>query len=779
MLDYNLGVLNDKEFENLSKDLLENEWNLKLQSFSRGRDKGIDLRFSQNVENKIIVQCKHYWNSEFSDLRNSMKLERVKLSKLAVKPKRYILITSMRLSVGQVDELTELLKPFISSSNDVYSFDRVNSLIQKFHAIETKYYKLWLSSTTILKRILNNAIEGRSEFYEKKILRRVSLYVPTMDYEKAVKKLKKERFIIITGDPGIGKTTISYLLICELLAKRYQLIYVSDKINEAEQLFSIDPKKKQVFFFDDFLGANLHAITNPKNTESSILNLIERIKTEKNKLLIFTTRTTILRQAEFAYEKLNRSKVSEIAKYEIQLSSYSRLDKAKILYNHLYHSDIHISKKRSISRNENYLKIIDHKNYSPRLIEFITDQKNYRPEDNKNYVKFILSALNNPQEIWRGAYESQLSDNERFLLTTLFSLGGYKINSNILEEAFNERINYEIKFSGHIRVNNSFNNALKKLLDGMIISQRNGDDHVNEYSFINPSVGDFLLHYLAENRNEILRIILSVVYVEQFTKFFHPSKQIYLSFTNNEISIIYHDFVNKSDSLQSLNQNESVYIEILNIYLLFFKNRVDESKLLRCLESILFKEIRTIQLNLWIIILQELYIYDNCTTYIKKNWTEIVTNLYKIAQFTDEYSSIKDLFVLYNKDFLSFHSDEENGQIVTECISSLFSEYFNDDFDLSSSDTKLLVTHIDSDQRQQAEDIISQALESEFTNFLSGFDLENSYSSFSFDIKVDVSDMVDRIYERYLSVDDDFDSDIRGESILEYNESKEIGRLFE
>jgi hypothetical protein len=65
MNNYNFGVLNDKEFENLCKDLLEVECNVSLQIFRSGRDKGIDIRYSNSIENKIVVQVKHYWNSNF------------------------------------------------------------------------------------------------------------------------------------------------------------------------------------------------------------------------------------------------------------------------------------------------------------------------------------------------------------------------------------------------------------------------------------------------------------------------------------------------------------------------------------------------------------------------------------------------------------------------------------------------------------------------------------------------------------------------------------------
>jgi hypothetical protein len=53
---YQLSILNDKEFEDLAKDLLEIELGFSLQNFKSGKDKGIDLRYSADKENLIVVQ---------------------------------------------------------------------------------------------------------------------------------------------------------------------------------------------------------------------------------------------------------------------------------------------------------------------------------------------------------------------------------------------------------------------------------------------------------------------------------------------------------------------------------------------------------------------------------------------------------------------------------------------------------------------------------------------------------------------------------------------------
>jgi len=781
MTNYNLGVLNDKEFENLVKDLLELELKVKFQNFAKGPDGGIDLRFSTTRENKIIVQAKHYWKSKYTNLKNDVKKEKSKITKLKPKPKRYIFVTSMSLSPPQTTEIHKLLKPFTKSTNDIYSYDRINSMIGKYGEVEKKYYKLWITSTSILERIINNGIRGKSEFFEEKILKKVKRYVPTNDYGRATTKLKRERFIIITGEPGIGKTTIAYLLICELLAKRYQLVYIDNRISEAENILSPDPKKKQVFFFDDFLGSNLHSIANPSNNESTIVNFVERIKNEKNKLLILTTRTTILKQAEHSFEKLSRSKISTISRYEIEINSYSRLNKAKILYNHLYHSNLKQSDISKILIEKFYLKIIDHKNYSPRLIEFITEENNFKQDSEGDYIDFIENSLSNPQEIWKGVFEHQLSDADRFLLVTLYSLGGYRVSSGLLEEAFNARIKYEIEFGGHVRENNSFNNSLKKLLDGLIRSERNEQEHINLFSYINPSVGDFLINYLSQNRSELSRLILSSIFVEQLNKniyLLHNSSFDQASKIIESESENYYQFFKKSCfKLKAAIKGRYMNIEILKIYLDKFDGNFIEEELIPWVNNLRPEEIKY-QLSSTIKVVGQLEQYTSCREVIIEKWEAIIKQLYALAEDQSDYNDIKTLFDIYDIDFKRFHSKEDNNEFVTECLGNIFSDNIRHNLDISFRTKEKIVELIERDERESADSLIDELINDEYSSFLRDMGMHNFAGN---TLSIDPSSIVDKIYDEMTTSNDDFESRIERKVIEKghTSEQTEIFRLFE
>lgn len=85
MLNY--SSLNDVEFEELCKDIMERLLDVELRSYSRGRDGGVDLSDKPELRN-IVVQVKHYSKSTFPTLKSSLKneIEKVRISN----PKQYL-----------------------------------------------------------------------------------------------------------------------------------------------------------------------------------------------------------------------------------------------------------------------------------------------------------------------------------------------------------------------------------------------------------------------------------------------------------------------------------------------------------------------------------------------------------------------------------------------------------------------------------------------------------------------------------------------------------------
>ena len=253
MNDYDFSRLNDKEFEALAIDLIAKLEGRRIERFKPGKDAGVDGRFFATKDSEVVIQCKHWAKSGLAALLRSLKnTEAAKVDKLM--PSRYLFVTSLELSRQNKKTIVNIFTPHIKLESDVLGKDDLNSLLSEHREIEEKHYKLWLSSTNVLKIILNAAIIGRSSFKLDEINDFSSKYVRTNEHDRALEKLESLRAIIITGEPGIGKTTLADHLCLNYVINGYQLCYIEDSISETEDLFNSE--EKQLFYFDDVLRKN-------------------------------------------------------------------------------------------------------------------------------------------------------------------------------------------------------------------------------------------------------------------------------------------------------------------------------------------------------------------------------------------------------------------------------------------------------------------------------------------------------------------------------------------
>jgi adenylate kinase family enzyme len=519
MIDYDFSTLNDKEFENLSIDLISKDKDKRFERFKAGKDGGIDGRFYHDNGSQEIVQCKHYLKTGFRGLINSLnkkndkginEIEKVK----NLKPTNYIFVTSLPLSAENKKTIKELFDPYIKNDNDIYGQEDLNQILGNHQDIEKRHYKLWLSSTVVLDRIINNAIESRSEFLLEDIKEKSKYYAVTENHQKAIDKLEESHIIIIAGEPGIGKTTLAEHLALWYIEKDFKFYDIENSINEAESIFKRD--EKQIFYFDDFLGANyLNAIEDKK--DSLIVKFMDRIKKDKTKRFILTSRTNIFNQG-LALSDTFRSKNIANEEFIIKIESLKDIDKAYILYNHIWHSDLEEDFIDEIYIDKRYKQIIKHKNFNPRLIEFITDIKKIQlgQIEAKNYWTYIIEKLANPQDIWKNTFDTQSDDFTRaIVILTVFN--GNKIEEDKLRDSYNRYIELAgLTSSSHI--SKEFHSIIEEVVKYFLNRNQTYNKKI-EYSLFNPSIADFVLNRYKNDTQKLIDIFSSLKTIESLKEF--------------------------------------------------------------------------------------------------------------------------------------------------------------------------------------------------------------------------------------------------------------------
>ena len=508
MLDYDFKILQPSEFECFSRDLLQAREDIFIESFADGRDKGIDLRFAYNKDKTCIVQCKRY--KEWKELKGKLKEEVEKVKRLS--PQRYILTTSVDLTVKQKDEVLAMFNPFILSGMDVLGKKDLNNLLEQNPEIEKNYHKLWLLSTNILNTIINRATLNWSSFELEKIEKDIRLYVENESLNKALDVLKVNHYVVISGIPGIGKTTLARMLVYTMLARGYEEFVYVDDMDTAAKMFS--KEKRQIFFFDDFLGANSF-VQQSVSFENKLITFIDKVRNSKHKLFIMSTREYVLSEAKAHYEKLSMSNI-DIAKCTIELEYYTKTIRARILYNHLAEADIPGEYINVFLDKRGYHAIISHQNFNPRVIESIIKEQIWETIDPNDFANKVKEFFDNPISVWQFAFE-KLDVETRYILLVLGTMGNH-VRLDDFQEGYRQFCALTNQEVGLKYDDVKWRQSLKVLMNCFLkIDNRNGIKLVTMY---NPSIADFIVLYLNQNTTTALQIIRGACFIEQLYNVF-------------------------------------------------------------------------------------------------------------------------------------------------------------------------------------------------------------------------------------------------------------------
>lgn len=742
---FDLELLGPLEFEKFCKDLMEVYLSKKFKSFKPGKDQGIDLR---NLDENILCQCKRI--SNINNLKSSLKKEVEKVKKMYETNEfsEYYLLIVNELSPQEEKELIDIMEPYLKSEN-LISYNEIVSILEKDENKEIlrRNVKLWLTSSAVLELFNEKFVIFQADSIKNDVKSYSKFFVETEAFNNALVKLNEQKYLIITGMPGVGKTITSYMLVAKMLVENPDISIKTTTIDCLDELIkSLSKLEKELIIIDDFLGKNNLILT---EIEINNINKIIKYAKSNNKFLILNSRNYILEEGKNLNYDLNKI-ASSLSIVDINVLSL--IERAKILFNMQYYNNVPFEYYENLLRksffDKNYRRIIQHKNFNARVIEYCAQNYSKDEISSQNYSEYIIDNLENSNVIWKNQF-SNFKNTELTFFYILYTLTKDKVSIDKVNEAFYNSCvirNYDTSINLIEEIIEKFNGSLLKLE-----ISTDGSQYI---SFINPSIPDYIMDSLEYNSFECIKLANECVYLSQLFKLTKLNGISLAKYNGNILDL-------KTESGSSKDYEVINFISEFNYKDIKLKDYINQ---LIFVKKIINNKILSFYYS---DILREFYGTSNMigdVDYISKLIG--VSSLYDIEKFLDELNLV----------YLSELSDKEREKIVSNLkdkIDSIIQQKIEESSNSISYNLDEIIDRHKGDIKYEDED--------ECRNYLNLDEIEEQIKlDLEVSVESDFSNELDDLRFEYISFDnlclnarDCIEAENIEEYIIDYVERKE------
>ncbi|ORO81002.1 restriction endonuclease [Streptococcus oralis] len=607
------------DFENFAIEIVKKKFeNKSLHGFKEGRDAGID-GIDDIKSPTLILQAKRWQVTK--NKTTAVKHLKEEIDKIALTKEKYgwvtdfkyVIVTSMGLSPANLKEIRdyadEIIPNAIPTDDYIIYSSTLTTLSQQkeYRDVFMDYGLLEKDISIILKSDRLKSVEAESQEYFSDFDSKY--FVETSFLGEAYHILQREHIVLIQGPAGIGKTTT-----CSMLGNLFLnnddnefdvIVRRVEDINEVLKLYHEvyrGSEDRNLFVvFDDFLGRNKFDV------EERILQDIRKLysaSTYTNNLFIcLNSRTQIVQDAtsmNSEFQKLINEKFSEERKFIIDLSKYSDEERAHIfrkVFKRKAHYLENDDKKELVEKyndliGRDWTRIVQHRNYFPRLVELIAN--NFK-DSNENFYDYVVYNLEHPNQLYNNLFNN-LKDEEKYLLFSLLRFDSFPIKEEWLINSL-----HALKLNPIF----DFKKSLKKLDGSWVTFKKESFDDDSMVDFFNPSIIDFLNDKLKEYPKITEEITENSIYLHQLCK----GVDGYVWRELNESQNIF--FSKLLDDWEYFKDKDDFIGEkILSIIYLnqFSKFKTDFEELLRIYDG---RNNLNIYLNGWSDIISQIYFSDN------------------------------------------------------------------------------------------------------------------------------------------------------------------------
>lgn len=443
MGEYRFELLGWYQFERLCQTLLLAAYGLEIEAWGGSRDRGRDayaegpLRFPDRAveaEGPFLFQVKYVRDAAvlgdkaITQLKGAVSKEAEKLDELLVPgdwepPAHYILMTNVRVPSGERSEVT---KPLRDALDDVrvhllHEPDVENLLTTQPRVRMSFPQVLSLRDLSgLLEDVINRDIKNRAAALLAAAEDLAAVFVPTRAYYRSVETLGKHNFVVLTGPPEMGKTSIARMIALAKAVENWDVVSCTGP-PDFERAYQRDAD--QIFVADDAFGSTEYRPDRADEWATAMADIIRRL--DRRHWLAWTSRSEPLRRGlETLHFQDEAEDFPDPAKVLVDASALTVPEKTLMLYRHAKAAELS-AEARTLIRMWGR-RIVNNEHFTPlRVSRFITNRAEALVADGASWpttMRAIEEELEEPTQSMDRSFAA-LNQHQKDLLVSLLDVG--------------------------------------------------------------------------------------------------------------------------------------------------------------------------------------------------------------------------------------------------------------------------------------------------------------------------------------------------------------------